>query len=153
MHHIFPKLFSFFPLFLERPVGLFDPFYKLVPVNIQEDFSGLSQKELDRAPKAVYSKTVFKFDTIAQKQNATDVITITNTGKTPLIIRKIDTNNLPAISYKMSSMTIEPNQSATLELTYKAQSRRGKQFSNFEVITNSPTNPVQVIKVEGFIKQ
>ena len=122
-------------------------------VNIQEDFSGLSQKELDRAPKAEYSKVVFKFDTIAQKQVATDEITITNTGKTTLIIRKIDTNNLPALSYTMSSMAIEPGQSATLQLTYKAQSRRGKQFSNFEVITNSPTNPVQVIKVEGFIKQ
>jgi hypothetical protein len=113
----------------------------------------MSQKELDRAPVAVYDKTVFKFDTIAQKQTVTEVIKITNTGKTPLIIRKIDTNSVPAISYKMSSMTIEPNQSATMELTYKAQSRRGRQYNNFEVITNCPTNPVQVIKVEGFIKQ
>lgn len=122
-------------------------------VNIMEDFSKMSQKELERAPKVVYNKTVFRFDTIAQKEVVTDVITITNAGKTPLIIRKIDTNNLPALSYKMSSMTIEPGQSATMELTYKAQSRRGKQNSNFEVITNCPTNPVQVIKVEGFIKQ
>lgn len=122
-------------------------------VKISEDFSTMSQKELDRAPKVVYDKTVFRFDTIAQKQVANDVITITNTGKTTLIIRKIDTYNLPALSYKMSSMTIEPGQSATMELTYKAQSRRGKQNSNFEVITNSPTNPVQIIKVEGFIKQ
>ena len=113
----------------------------------------MSQKELERAPKAVYNKTVFRFDTIAQKDVATDVITITNTGKTPLIIRKIDTNNSPAVSYKMSSMTIEPGQSGTLELTFKAQSRRGKQNHNFEVITNSPSNSVQVIKVEGFIKQ
>ena len=122
-------------------------------VNIREDFSQMSQKELERAPKAVYNKTVFRFDTIAQKDVATDVITITNTGKTPLIIRKIDTNNSPAVSYKMSSMTIEPGQSGTLELTFKAQSRRGKQNHNFEVITNSPSNSVQVIKVEGFIKQ
>ena len=122
-------------------------------VNIREDFSQMSQKDMEKAPKAEFSKVVFKFDTIAQQTLATDVITIKNTGKTPLIIRKIETSGVPALSYKASTMTIEPNQSADLELTFKAQSRRGRQNASFDIITNCPSNPIQTIKVEGFIKQ
>lgn len=122
-------------------------------VNIKEDFSRLTQKEMEKAPKAEYDKVVFKFDTISQNRTTTDVITLKNTGKTPLIIRKIETNNNNALTYKVSSMTVEPNQSATIELTFKSQSRRGKQNLSLDIITNSPTNPVQTIKVEGFIQQ
>ncbi|MCQ2279639.1 MAG: DUF1573 domain-containing protein [Bacteroidales bacterium] len=121
-------------------------------VNIKEDFSRMTPKEMEKAPKAEYDKVVFRFDTIGQNRTATDIITLKNTGKTPLIIRKIETNNNNALSYKVSSMTVEPNQSATIELTFKSQSRRGKQTLSLDIITNSPTNPIQTIKVEGFIQ-
>lgn len=122
-------------------------------VNIKEDFSHLSQKEIEKAPKAEYDKVVFKFDTIHQNSMANETITLKNTGKTPLVIRKIETNGNNAISYKVSTMTVEPNQSATIDITFKSQSRRGKQNLSLDIITNSPTNPVQTIKVEGFIAQ
>lgn len=120
--------------------------------NVKEDFSRMTPKDMEKAPRIEFSKTVFRFDTIAQNTLATDVITVKNTGKTPMVIRRIDSSS-PAVTYKMSSMTIEPNQTANLELTFKAQSRRGKQDGSIEIITNCPTNPVQVIKVTGFIKQ
>ncbi len=123
-------------------------FYK---ANIREDFSQLSPKEMEKAPKVEYSKTLYRFDTIRQATVATEDIIVKNTGKTPLIIRKIESSN-PALSYRMSSMTIAPNESATLTLSFKAQSRRGRQNCSIDIITNSPTNPIQVIKVEGFVQ-
>lgn len=126
--------------------------YIYYTVNLKEDFSKMSSKELEKAPKVAYDKVTYNFDTIAQNTSATETIKITNSGKTPLIIRKVDAS-MPALTYKMSTMTIEPNQSADLTITYKAQSRRGKQDCSLEVITNAPNNPVQVIRVNGFIKQ
>ncbi len=126
--------------------------YIYYTVNLKEDFSKMSQKELEKAPKVAYDKVIYNFDTIAQNTSATETIKITNSGKTPLIIRKVDTS-MPALTYKMSTMTIEPNQSAELTVTFKAQSRRGKQNCSLEVITNAPNNPVQVIRVEGFVQK
>ncbi|MBO4644954.1 MAG: DUF1573 domain-containing protein [Bacteroidales bacterium] len=121
-------------------------------VNIKEDFSHLTEKELANAPKINFNKLTFKFDTIAQNTNANDVITITNTGKNTLEIRKIE-SSLPALTYKISTMNIEPGKTATLELTFKAQARRGKQNCTLEIISNAPNNPDQIINVQGFIRQ
>ena len=121
-------------------------------VRIKEDFSRMTEKDLAKAPKAVYDHVTFKFDTIAQNTTASDVVKLTNEGKTPLIIRKLEAS-MPALTYKVSSMTIEPGQTAEITLTFKSQSRRNKQQCTLEVITNSPTNPVQIIHVSGFVAQ
>ena len=117
-----------------------------------EDFSKMSQKDLEKAPKISFDKTAFKFDTVAQNTAVNETIKITNNGRTPLIIRKID-SSMPALSYRMSAMEIAPGQSANLELTFKAQNRRGKQNATVEVISNSPSNPSQIISVTGVVIQ
>lgn len=120
-------------------------------VKLKEDFSRMSEKELAKAPKAEYDHITFKFDTLAQNTSASDVVKLTNTGKTPLVIRKVEAS-MPALTYKLTAMTIEPGQSADITLTFKSQSRRNKQNCTLEVITNAPGNPVQIIRVEGFVK-
>jgi len=126
--------------------------YLYYNVNITEDFSKLSPKDLEKAPKITFDKTTFRFDTVAQNTTATETIKITNSGKTPLIIRKIE-SSLPALTYKMSAMEIAPGESANLELTFKAQNRRGKQNASIEVISNAPNNSSQIINVSGVIVQ
>ena len=126
--------------------------YLYFNVNLVEDFSKLSPKELEKAPKISFDKTIFKFDTIVQNSSITETIKITNTGKSKLIIRKIE-SSLPALSYKMSSMEIDPGQSANLDLTFNAKNRRGKQNATIEVISNAPSNSSQIISVTGMIIQ
>lgn len=126
--------------------------YLYFNVNIVEDFSKMSQKELEKAPKISFDKTVFHFDTIVQNSSVTEIIKITNNGKTPLIIRKIE-SSLPALTYKMAAMEIAPGQSVNLELTFKAQNRRGKQNATIEVISNAPNNPSQIINMNGMVIQ
>lgn len=127
--------------------------YLYYNVNLCEDFSRMSPKDLEKAPKITFDKTSFRFDTIPQSTTATENIKITNTGKTPLIIRKIESSLPHVLTYKMSAMEIAPNQSATLELTYKAKNRRGRQNATIEVISNSPNNSSQIINVNGVIVQ
>ena len=126
--------------------------YLYFNVNLVEDFSKMSQKELEKAPKISFDKTVFKFDTIAQGTSVSESIKITNTGKTKLVIRKIESSMQP-LTYKISAMEIEPGQSANLDLTLNGKNRRGRQNATIEVISNSPTNPSQIINVNGMIVQ
>ena len=126
--------------------------YLYFNVNIVEDFSKMTQKELEKAPKISFDKTAFRFDTIAQNTTVSEVVIITNNGKNPLIIRKIE-SSLPALTYKISTMEIAPGQSTDLELTFKAQNRRGKQNATVEVISNAPNNPSQIISMAGVIIQ
>lgn len=126
--------------------------YLYFNVNLYEDFSQLSPKDLEKAPKISFDKTNFHFDTIAANTTATETIKVSNLGKTPLVIRKIE-SSLPSLTYKISSMTIEPGQSANLELSFKASSRRGKNSATLEVISNSPNNSSQIINVSGTVVQ
>lgn len=126
--------------------------YLYYNVTITEDFSRMSPKDLEKAPRISFDKTTFHFDTIIQNTSVSETIKITNTGKSPLIIRKIE-SSLPALTYKMSAMEIAPGQSANLELTFKAQNRRGKQNASIEVISNAPNNSSQIINMNGLVIQ
>ena len=127
--------------------------YLYYNVNVVEDFSRMSQKELEKAPKIGFDKLAFRFDTLAQGSTAVETIKITNSGKTPLIIRKIESSLPAALTYKMSAMEIAPGQSANLDLTFNGKNRRGKQNASIEVISNAPNNPSQIINVTGLIIQ
>ena len=127
--------------------------YLYYNVAIVEDFSRMSQKDLEKAPKIQFSKTVFQFDTIVQNSTASETIKITNSGKTPLIIRKIESSLPQVLTYNMSAMEIAPGQSADLKLTFNGKNRRGKQSATIEVISNAPNNSSQIISVNGIIIQ
>ena len=127
--------------------------YLYFNVNLVEDFTKMSQKELEKAPRISFNKTLFKFDTIAQNTTITETIKITNMGKSKLIIRKIESSMPQVLTYKMSTMEIEPGQSANLDLTFTAKNRRGKQNATVEIISNSPSNSSQIINVTGMIVQ
>ena len=94
----------------------------------------------------------FNFDTIAQNTSASDVVKITNTGKSTLTIRKIE-SSMPSLTYKITAMTIEPGQTVNLTWTFKAQSRRNGQDATLDIITNSPNNPEQTIRVKGYVQR
>ena len=126
--------------------------YLYYNVNISEDFSRMSPKDLEKAPKIAFDKTTFQFDTIVQNTSVTETIKVSNNGKTPLVIRKIE-SSLPSLTYTMSSMEIAPGQSANLVLTFKAQNRRGKQVASVEVISNAPNNSSQIINMTGMVIQ
>lgn len=120
-------------------------------VNIYEDFSRLSANDLAKAPIVSYDKTLLQLDTIAKNTTSTGVFKITNDGKTPLIIRKIE-SSLPSLSYQVSKMIIEPKETIELKVSFKSQNRSGKTTCSLDVITNAPNQPKQVLKVESFIR-
>ncbi len=125
--------------------------YLYFNVNLYEDFSQLTPKDLAKAPNISFDKTIHNFDTIAKNTTTSGIFKITNTGKTQLVLHKIETS-LPSLSYQISKMTIEPNETIDLNVTFKSQNRSGKQSCSVDIISNAPNQPKQTVKMEGFIR-
>ncbi|MCQ2277247.1 MAG: DUF1573 domain-containing protein [Bacteroidales bacterium] len=120
-------------------------------VNIKEDFSAWTKKQMKKAPVAVYSATECDFAEVAKNTQKEKEITLTNNGKNPLVIRNIVSSN--GIFKASASITnIPAGETANIKINMKANSRAGVQKASLEVITNDPNNPVQVINLKALIK-
>lgn len=120
-------------------------------VNIKEDFSKLTKKQLKSLPVAQISTLDFDFGQVTKNTQPTTTITLTNAGKDPLIIRALT----PSSNYfraSASATEIMGGQSATITVTFKANSRVGIQKGTVEIITNDPNNAIQVLNVRGQIQ-
>ena len=116
-------------------------------VNIKEDFSKLTPKQLKKAPISVYSETQLDLGQIQKNSTMEKELVVTNTGKNPLIIRKVESSSS---SFKAHpSMTEIPSgASATIKVVYKSSNRPGVQNATIEVITNDPNNSNQIINLK-----
>lgn len=119
-------------------------------VNIKEDFSKLSAKQLKVAPIAVLNSSNYDFGQVQKNGQAKATFTLTNTGKSPLMVRRLDSSSG---YFKVASekSEIQVGESITITVTFKASSRAGAQKATLEIITNDPANPVQVIDLKAQI--
>ena len=120
-------------------------------VNIKEDFSKLSAKQLKKAPVASFSAVEYDFGKVAKNAQQTATVKVTNMGKSTLLIRRVDGNS----GYFKATSTVQEvpaGSSADIIITFKSNSRVGAQKAAVEVITNDPNNPVQVIQVKAEIQ-
>lgn len=119
-------------------------------VNIKEDFSKLTKKQLKNAPVAVFSDTDFDFDHVQKNAQMKRTVVVSNKGKDPLFLRAMQSSNG---MFKVSSdiQEIPAGGKANVTITFRASSRAGNQQGTVEIITNDPNNPIQVINVKAQI--
>lgn len=115
-------------------------------MNIKEDFSRLSPKQLKNAPVCLVSTANLDFGEMQKNSTKTMNFSIKNDGKSTLIIRGLQTSNS---MYKVSSNMMEIPAGASAEVTVyiKAPGRSSTQNSSIEIITNDPNNSIQVVQV------
>ena len=115
-------------------------------MNIKEDFSKLNKKQLKNAPVSSVSAEEINFGEMAKNISKSETITVTNTGKDPLIIRSLQTSNN---TYKVNAnmMTVPGGASAEITVSFKAPGRTSTQNATLDIITNDPNNPVRTIKL------
>lgn len=106
------------------------------------------------APRVDISKKIIKFGVInSEKEVLEEVITITNSGASPLEVRRIESTS-EALECVASSLTLEPNQSAELRVRLYVEriaAVEGLFSERLRVITNDPVRPMQSIKVNAII--
>jgi len=117
--------------------------------DIWEDFSELSRKERDNAPEIEVEETSLDFGK-SNGKSITKKITILNTGKTKLTIRKVQ-NDLPKVfDASLSSATIKPGGRATLSVTFNPkETNLSKINHHITLISTDPSNSRVIVNLQA----
>ena len=112
------------------------------------DFSGLTETERANAP--VVSLSTEKIDlseTLANKRKAKADVTLTNTGRSPLQISKLQVFH-PAVGVQLKKSVLQPGESTRLRITVTKRGI-GKRRRHLRVlmITNDPARPKMEINI------
>ena len=122
-----------------------------ISANIEEDFSYLSEKDLEKAPRIEFESTVFKFDTIRQGEIVEHLFKFKNAGKNDLIIRKVKAScGCTAIS--PAEKTISGGKTSSIKVRFNSRKKKGRQNHTITIITNDPKSPSIRLKLTGMVK-
>lgn len=121
---------------------------------INEDFSKLSDEDREKAPVIALSDTKIDFGTITE-QDAPIVkhFTITNKGKSNMMIRKIYTTD-DGIKIDISDSKIKKDKHATVTVTVNPKEIKDEMLnSKITILTNDPQSYRTFVRIVGEIKK
>jgi len=119
-----------------------------ISARITQDFSGMSEKDLKKAPKIVFDNIKYDF---GKEKSGTVVkysFVFKNEGKKPLDILKIKTS-CGCTTTKLAQKTYKKNKTGSIEIVFNTSGRKGKQHKTITVITNDPKNSEIVLNLNG----
>lgn len=118
---------------------------------VDEDFSGLTTKQLERAPKAAIKPTLLDFGRLSRNNNPVDrSFEIINNGRDPLLLRRVYTVD-NALTIKTSTDKVAPGKSAVVTVSLNPSQIPTNELLNarITVISNDPASPVQIVRAVG----
>jgi len=124
----------------------------IIESNIKEDFSKLTPKQLQDAPKAVLDSLILNYGKIEKNSTPAKQVKLYNKGKNPLIIRQLK-SSITVFSITSDKKEIPKDGFATLTITVNSRNRRGIQNAEIEIITNDPANSTSLLNCSGEILQ
>lgn len=131
-----------------------DSTYRLpVTAIVNEDFSGLSQEQMQKAPIASVTDSSLDLGTVRGDTPATGRLRLDNLGKSTLYIRRVYSTD-PGISASVSATDIKKGRHADIIVTVDPSAISGKIINaKLSLITSDPVNPVQTLRVSGMIER
>jgi hypothetical protein len=120
-------------------------------LNIQEDFSHLTEEELKNAPVAKIDKNIFDFGTINEGEKVEHVFKLSNNGKRDLLIRNVKAScGCTAVKHEN---TVKPGETTDISVVFNSRGKRGRQNKSITITTNDPKNPTIVLRVMGTVNK
>jgi hypothetical protein len=123
-----------------------------VSATIEEDFASMSAEQKANAPQIVFSESTFEFEEIKQGETIEHTFTITNEGKSELIIRKVQAScGCTAVTPK--DRVVAAGGSTTMKVIFNSAGKVGKQNKTITVISNDPMHSRSILWVKGIVTQ
>lgn len=114
---------------------------------VREDFSKLSPKDLEKAPRLHTDETTVDFGRLDGAQTKT--VTINNVGKSPLKIRRVYSADA-GITASCQTKEIKPGKSAQIQVTADPAQMTGALLNaRLSIITNDPDSPTTNLRLVG----
>ena len=126
------------------------PFRFEIAAIVEEEFSGLTEKQLADAPRIITDTDMLDFgDFFRTGQPITRQLRVTNTGKNDLLIRRVHTSE-PGFTVKAPFSKLKKGKSGTVTVTFDPASFSAPLLnSRLQVITNDPSHPLTTIRLVG----
>lgn len=114
------------------------------------DFSNLTETEKLNVPSVQLSSNALDFSTVlAKKRKAKADITLTNNGRSPLIISKLQVFH-PAVGVSLKKAMLQPGESTRLRVTIVKKSiGKHRRHLRLLMITNDPMHPKVEINIKA----
>ncbi len=117
---------------------------------IAEDFSNMTEEELNNAPKIEFDDKTFNFGSIPQTQKVEHDYIVTNKGKENLIIRKVKAScGCTAVS--PAKTVLATGESTTIHATFDPRGKSGHQQKTITVISNDPKQSNILLRISGTV--
>lgn len=120
---------------------------------LNEDFSGLTAKQLERAPRISVSTSSVDLGSVEKGSRPTAEIIVQNYGREPLVLRRVSSSD-SSVTVKTGSTKIKAGKQAVIKITVdtdKVSDTRGLINSKLSIIANDPQRPVSGVRIVGEI--
>jgi hypothetical protein len=121
-----------------------------VSCTIVEDFSHLTAEQLANAPVAEFAPKTYDFGEMNQGDKKEHTFTLTNKGKSDLIIRRVR-SSCGCTAVAPSKKVIAAGETAPIKVTFDSRGKRGRQSKSITVITNDPKNSTTTLRISSNI--
>lgn len=122
-----------------------------VHAHIMERFPKLNERKLKKAPQIAYDTTEKVFGKVLKGDSITVYFNISNNGKKPLKIRKIQ-SNCGCTGALLNATEIKKGKTEQIALTFFTEGRSsGEEEKTITVITNDPRRPISKLIIRGEI--
>jgi hypothetical protein len=119
-----------------------------VSATIEEDFGSMTAEQKANAPKIGFDVNTFDFNQIEQGEKAEYTFTISNSGKSDLIIRKVSAS-CGCTAVNPEDDVVKSGESTTMKVVFNSAGTMGKQNKTITIISNDPLHPRSILWVKG----
>ncbi|MBO4558247.1 MAG: DUF1573 domain-containing protein [Bacteroidales bacterium] len=112
-----------------------------IVANIADDFDGYTQSMKEKAPVPGFVKGYLDLGEVSKGTIVDHTFTVKNTGKSQLIVYKVDSDDGRAEILTKAPIKIAPGKSADVKIKYDTSTQTGEFVSIVTLTTNSPLRP------------
>jgi hypothetical protein len=123
-----------------------------ISATIEEDFSSMTAEDKANAPAINFDNNTFNFENIKQGAKVEHTFTISNTGNSDLLIRKV-TASCGCTAVQPKDERIPAGSTTTMKVIFDSRGKVGKQNKTITVISNDPRHPRSILWVKGNVNQ
>ena len=121
---------------------------------VEEDFSGLTEKQLAEAPKVSVSTDMLDFGEFqASGSPMVRTFTVTNNGKSDLMLRRVYTGDT-GFDIAVPKTKVKKGKSVKITVTFNPALFQAPLLNGrMQVITNDPDRPLTTVRLVGIPRQ
>ncbi|MDR2917750.1 MAG: DUF1573 domain-containing protein [Tannerella sp.] len=148
------RVFSKFVLKTKTASGQITSDFITVAANLIDDFARLSPSERKNSAVLQLSSTVIEFGKLKKTgflgmggKPASQQLTITNEGKSPLILHSISTDDQHVEIVALKNNTIQPGETRNIELRIYPKKLKENLDTELHIVCNDARGPVREVKI------